>query len=136
MPHPRADSCRQRTVVLSPQPVLTAPRDGHPGRNAPGADDHAPVLAVGIGRVRTERWDIDPGDHGGIGGQRGLNFVQPGDLAGQRTVIVDELGLELTQGDTRQLALALQLIDSLGLRGLIGALGIGFDQAVEPIEFE
>ena len=122
-------------VVLGPQPVRTGPRERDPGRDAPGADDHAPVLAVGVGRVRSRGWDIDPGDQGGIGGQRGLDFVQPGDLARQRAVISDELGLELTQGDAGQLALALQVFESLGPLGLVEALGRGFHQLVEPFQF-
>ena len=116
-------------------PSGTGPRDRDPGRDAPGADDHAPVLAVGVGRVRSRGWDIDPGDQGGIGGQRGLDFVQPGDLARQRAVILDELGLELTQGDAGQLALALQVLEPLRPLGLVEVLGRGFHQLVEPFQF-
>ncbi len=39
------------------------------------------MLAVGVGRVWSRGWDIDPGDQGGIGGQRGLDLVQTGDPA-------------------------------------------------------
>ena len=99
-----------------------------------GADDDAPVLAVGVGRVRSRGRDVDPGDQGGIGGQRGLDLVQPGDLARQRAVILDELGLELTQGDAGQLALVLQLLEPLGPLGLVEVLGRGFHQPVEPFE--
>ena len=133
-PQLRPDPVREPGVVLGPQPVRTGPRDRDPGRDAPGADDHAPVLAVGVGRVRSRGWDIDPGDQGGIGGQRGLDFVQRGDLARQRAVILDELGLELAQGDAGQLALALQVLESLGPLGLVEVLGRGFHQLVEPFQ--
>ncbi len=121
-------------VVLGPQPVRTGSRDCDPGRDAPGADDHAPVLAVGIGRVRSRGWNIDPCNQGGIDGQRGLNFAEPGDIARERFVFLNELGLELAQGDAGQLALVLQLRKSLGPLGLVEALGRGVHQFVEPFQ--
>ena len=92
------------------------------------------MLAVGVGRIRSRGFNVDPGDQCGVGGQRGLDFVQRGDLARQRAVIRDELGLELAQGDAGQLALALQVLESLGPLSLVEALGRGFHQLVEPFE--
>ena len=117
------DPAGEPDVVLGPEPVRAGARDRDPGRDAPGADDHAPVLAVGVGRVRPERLDIDPGDQCGIGGQGGLDLVQPGDLARQRAVIPDERGLELAQGDARDLALAAQVLEPLRPLGLVETLG-------------
>jgi len=56
------DSGRERRVVLGPQPVRTGPGNRDPGRDAPGADDHAPMLAVGVGGIRSRGCDIDPRD--------------------------------------------------------------------------
>jgi len=92
------------------------------------------MFAVAVGRIWTQRSGVDPGDQGHIGGQRGLDFVQPGDLARQWAVILNELDLELTQGDARQLALALQVFGSLRPPGLVEALGRGFHQLVEPFQ--
>jgi hypothetical protein len=50
-------------------------------------------------------------------------------------VILDELSLELTQGDAGQLALVLQVFESLGPLRLVEALGRGFHQLVEPLQF-
>ena len=47
-------------VVLGPQPVRAGARDRDPGRDAAGADDHAPVLAVGVGRVRARGCEYRP----------------------------------------------------------------------------
>ena len=124
----------QLGVVFGPEPAGTGPRDRDPGRDAPRADDHAPVLAVGVGRVRSRGRDVDPGDQGGIGGQRGLDFAEPGDLARQLSVILDQLGLELAQGDAGQLALVLQLVESLRPLGLVEVLGRAFHQLVEPFQ--
>ena len=114
--------------------MRTGPRDRDPARNAASADHDAPVLAVRIHGVRSMRRDIDPGDEGGIGGQRGLNFVKLGNLARQRTVIFDELGLKLTQGDAGELALLLQCLEALRPRGPVEAPGPGIHQPVEPLE--
>ncbi len=129
------DLAREPGVLLGPKPFLTRPSDRDPGGVAPGADDHSPVLAVGVGRVRAHLCDIDPGDEGGIGGQRGLDFLQRGDLARDRAIILDQLGLELTQGDAGKLALALLFRKPLCPLGVIKFLGGGFRQLVEPLQF-
>ena len=51
-----------------------------------------------------------------------------------RSVLLNELGLELTQGDAGQLALASQFLESLRPLGLVEALGRGFHQPVEPLQ--
>ena len=68
-------------ITLSPTPAQTGPGERDPGRAALRADDHAPVFAVRVGSVWPRWWNIDPGDQGGVGGKRGLDLVQRGDLA-------------------------------------------------------
>ena len=49
-------------------------------------------------------------------------------------MILDEPGLELAQGDARQLALALEVLESLGALGLTEILGRGFHQPVKSFQ--
>ena len=79
--------------------------------------------------------DIDPGDEGGIGRQCGLDLFQRGDPARQRVVISGEPGLELAEGDAGPLAPVLQVLEPPRSLGLVEALGRGFHQAVQPLQF-
>ena len=91
------------------------------------------MLAVGVGRARPRRCEIDPGDQGGIGRQGGLDLAQPGGLARRRAATPGERRLELAQGDAGELALALQIFESSGPLGLVESPGRRLDQPVEPL---
>ena len=83
---------REPGVVFGPLPVGTGPGDRDPGRDTVLPDDHAPVLADGVDRVRARR-EIDPADQGGLRRERGLDLLQLGHLARQRPVVSGEPGL-------------------------------------------
>ena len=88
-----------------------------------GADDHAPVIAVGVRTARARGRDIDPGQ------ERYPRAERPGSrsarhLAHQRAVIAHGLALELTQCDARQLALDFQALEPLRASAWSRAVGI------------
>ena len=92
------------------------------------------MLAIGIGRIRPRWFDVDPGDECRIPGQRGLDLVQRGDVALGLLVVLDEPGVEFAQGDARELALVLQVLESARPLGVIAFRWRRFDQAVESFQ--
>ncbi len=130
----RPDAPGQVGVGFGPEPAGTGARDRDPRRDPPRADDHAPVLAVGVRRVRSHWWDVDPGNHRGIDGQHVLDFFETGDLACQFFVPLDELGLEFTQGNAGQRSLALQFLEPFRSLGLVEVLGRILHELVEFFE--
>ena len=121
-------------VFFSPKPIRAGARNRNPSRDALRADDHGPVLAIGVGGARTRQLDVYPGNQSGILGHSRLDFAQAGDLARQGTIILDQLGLKLAQCDAGQCPLAFQVFESLGPPGLVKFLGCRFDQFVEPFQ--
>ena len=104
-PGPRAPCPPWSTARRGPSPY----RD--PGRDASGANDHAPVLAVGVGSVGPTGGISTHAIRAASAGSAAWISFEPGDLARQGAVILDQLRLELTQGDAGQLAPVLQVFD-------------------------